>query len=74
MAISCAFLDAMNAHRHQDQHISYMYYTICSSTDLTLTFEWVLTKLVYHAYLVGMQESHWAHQLYEITPRQSVPS
>ena len=37
-------------HHHHQQHISYMYYTLCSSTDLTLTFEWVLAKLVYRAY------------------------
>ena len=30
---------------HHHKHISYMYYTLCSSTDLTLTFEWVLAKL-----------------------------
>ena len=57
---------------HHHKHISYIYYTLCSSTDLTLTLEWVLAKSAYRAYLIGMQESHWAYQLYEIIPRQSV--
>ena len=51
-----------------------MYYTLCSSTDLTLTFEWVLAKSAYHAYLIGVQESHWTYQLYEIIPCESVLS
>ena len=51
-----------------------IYYTLFSSTDLSLTFEFDLPKLVYRAYLIGMQESHWAHQLYEIIPRQSILS
>ena len=33
---------------------------------MTLTFEWVLAKSAYCAYLIGVQESHWAHQLYEL--------
>ena len=41
---------------------------------MTLTFEWVLAKLNYRAYLTSMQESHWEHQLYEIILRQSVRS
>ena len=35
---------------HHHKHISYIYYTLCSLTGLTLTFEWVLAKLVYRAY------------------------
>ena len=40
----------MVANHHHHIHISYIYYTLCSSTDLTLTFERVLSKLVYRAY------------------------
>ena len=43
---------------HHHKHISYIYYILCNSADLTLTFKWVLAKSVYRAYLIGMQESH----------------
>ena len=41
----------------------YIYYTLCSSADL-ISDEWMLTKSAYRAYFIGVQESHWAYELY----------
>ena len=40
---------------HHHKHILYIYYILFSSADLRLIFEWVLIKLVYHAYKLAFK-------------------